>query len=385
MKQKPKRRGPGEGTICQRKDGYWCASLTVGQDGQGRQKRAWFYGKSFKEVQDKLTRAKSDLQRGIFGDPDRQTVKVFLNHWLEDTVKGKNKPRTFESYDGVVQRHIIPAIGSVRLTKLTPQHLQRLYREKQDEGLTRAVRLIHAVLHRSLNQALKWGLVYRNVADMVDAPRVAKKEMQVLTPEEAGQFLEAAKDDRLNALYVLAVTCGLRQGELLGLKWADIDWKGGTLQIQRQLQYLDGEFQFTELKSAKARRTVALPVMAVAALKKHRSQQNETRLALGEDWQDMDLMFTSEVGTPLHKSSLRIRSFNPILDKAGLPRIRFHDLRHTAATLLLAQGVHPKLVQEQLGHSQISLTLDTYSHVLPAMQREVASKMDAIFAFKEGR
>lgn len=374
----PKRRGPGEGSIYQRQDGRWVAEIYVSRDSAGKRRSKYFYGATQKEVLGKRTRALSDRQRGLPVDPDRQTVKDFLTRWLADSVKGKNAPRTHESYSGVVNRHIIPAIGHLRLTKLTPQHLQHLYQVKQEEGLTRAVRLMHAVLHRALDQALRWGLVYRNVADAVDAPRVTRREMQVLSPEQAGQFLDASRGDRLHALYVLAIGCGLRQGELLGLKWADVDWDNSTLQVQRQLQYMNGEFVFSEPKSQKARRTVALPALAVAALKTHKAKQAAERLALGPVWEDNDLVFTSEAGAPLHKSSLRIRSFNPILERAGVPKVRFHDLRHTAATLLLARGVHPKLVQEQLGHSQISLTLDTYSHVLPTMKKDVAAQMDAI-------
>lgn len=374
-----KRRGHGEGSIFKRKDGLWVTRVTIGRDARGKVKKLTTYHKTRKEAKEALIKALGDRQRGLPIDPSRQTVADFLIRWLEDSVKGSTRPRTYECYAGVINRHIIPAVGSLRLSKLSPQRLQRLYREKQETGLTRTVQLIHAVLHRALSQALKWGLVPRNVSDAVDRPRVARKEMQVLTPDQLNCLLEAARNDALHALYVMAVTTGLRQGELLALKWSDINLDIGTLQVQRQLQWLKGAASFTEPKSAKSRRSLVLPEMTIASLKKHRVRQNEARLAMGSVWHDNDLIFCSSIGTALNQSNLTKR-FHALLAKAGLTRIRFHDLRHTAATLLLQKGVHPKIVQEMLGHSQISLTLDTYSHVLPAMKREAATKMDEILA-----
>jgi len=193
--------------------------------------------------------------------------------------------------------------------------------------------------------------------------------------------LEVAKQDRLYALYALALTTGMRQGELLGLRWADVDLDRATVHVRQQLRRLKGEgMHFSEPKTARGRRTIALPDMAIDVLKLHRKAQLEARLAAGSLWQDYDLVFPNQTGKPMERQNINRRSFLPLLDKAGLPRIRFHDLRHSAATLLLAQGVHPKVVQERLGHSQISLTMDTYSHVLPDMQQEAARKPDAFFS-----
>lgn len=217
----------------------------------------------------------------------------------------------------------------------------------------------------------------RNAAELVERPKVTKKEMRVLSPEEAARFLEAAREDRLYALYVVAVACGLRIGEILALKWEDIDFVAGRLQVRRQLQWNDGEPRFTEPKSAKSRRSVAMAQVVADALKEHKERQEAERIAAGEAWQDWGLVFTTTVGTPLNPSNVRNRSFVRILERAGLPQIRLHDLRHSCATLLLTKGVHPKLVQEQLGHSQISITLDLYSHVLPILHKEAAEQMDA--------
>jgi len=371
-----KRRGHGEGTIYQRADGRWCAALTVGRDARGRLRRVYIYGKTRREVQEELTKKLREHQQGMPVDPTRQTVGQFLQAWLEDCMRGSVRPTTLENYRYVI-RHLEPIAG-IQLAKLTPQHIQHLYRQKQDAGLTRMVVLMHAVLHKALGQAVRWCLIPRNPADAVERPRMPKKEFRALTSEEAARLLEAAREDRLHALWVLAVTTGMRLGELLGLRWEDVDLERGTVTVRRQLQWLEGEPTFPEPKSARSRRTIALPGLAVAALREHRKRQLEWRLRLGEVWQDHGLVFTTEIGTPLHPSNVRQRHFHPLLERAGLPRIRFHDLRHTCATLLLAQGVHPKLVQEQLGHSQISVTLDTYSHVTAPMMREAAAKMDAI-------
>ncbi len=257
----------------------------------------------------------------------------------------------------------------------------------QERGLGRTIKVLHAILHKAMDQALKWGMVPRNVLDAVETPKIEKKEFRPLTIEETEKFLDAALEDRLYALYVLAVTCGLRFGELLGLKWEDVDLTERRLTVRNQLQWIPGagpdgkaEPRLIPPKTAKSRRTIRLPDVAVFALKRHKALQTQERLRAGDLWQDWGLVFTTEIGTPLDKSNVRNRSFYPLLEKARLPRIRFHDLRHTCATLLLTQGVHPKLVQEQLGHSEISMTLDTYSHIIGPMMDEVARTMDGLLA-----
>jgi integrase len=399
--ESPSRSRRGDGSVYQRKDGRWVGEASVGLRADGGRQRRYVYADTREEAQAALRKLLHERDRGLLADPGKQTVGQFLTAWLEDVVKPSVRPNTYRSYADVVNRHISPALGRIRLTKLSPQHLQRFYREKQDEGLTRTVRLCHSVLHRSLGQATKWGLIPRNPASVVDPPRVSKKEFRPLSPEEAQRFLEAVEGDRFYALYVLAITCGLRQGELLGLTWENVDLDKGILQVRYQLQWVrketaksgqqeygekDGKrkrqeriWVLTEPKSAKSRRTVMLPQVAVQALKKHRRQQIAEKLKMGEVWQDLGFVFTTPIGTPQDASNVRRRSFEPLLERAGVPKIRFHDLRHTCATVLLAQGVHPKVVQEQLGHSQISLTLDTYSHILPTLQQEAANEMDKMF------
>jgi integrase len=277
-----------------------------------------------------------------------------------------------------VHLHLIPRLGKIPLSKLRPQHVQALYSTKLEEGLSpTTVRHLHAALHRALDSALRLGLVQRNVSEMVDPPRMHHREMTALSAEQARALLNAAAGNRLEALYVLALTTGMRQGELLALKWRDIDLNEGTLQVRASLQRTRGGFVFAEPKTSRSRRHLALPIVAIEALRKHRARQAEESLRLGEMWEDLDLVFPNTLGRPLDGINLLKYWFFPLLKKAGLPRMRFHDLRHTAATLLLSRGINPKVVSEVLGHAQVSITLDVYSHVTPHMQQMAAKAMDA--------
>lgn len=289
---------------------------------------------------------------------------------------------TYEGYERTLRLHVIPEIGSVRLARLTPQALSLLYQRLLDKGLSaRTVQLTHAILHRALRQALRWRLIPVNPADAVDAPRPERREFRVLALEEVRRLLEATRGDRLEALYAVALTCGLRQGELLGLRWQDVDLDAGTLAVRQQAMRVQGRWVFPEPKTAAGRRSVTLPALTVGALRQHRARQNEERLQIGPAWQDeLDLVFTNAIGGPIEKQNLVRRSFRPLLERAGLPRVRFHDLRHSAATLLLAGGIHPRVVQERLGHSTISVTMDIYSHVLPTLQRDAAERLDRLLA-----
>jgi integrase len=376
------KRGNGEGSISRRKNGGWMGQYVV-YTAEGR-KRKTVYGKTRAEVARKLTKALSDQEDGLFFDAGNLKVGEYLERWLRDSVEGNVRPRTLANYELQVRRHIKPALGEIQLKTVTPAHVQGLYRQKLDSGLApSSVRYIHAVLHRALKQALRWGLVPRNVTEAVDLPKLVSEEVHALTPEEARVLLDAAKEagDRLEALYVVAVTTGMRRGELLGLRWSDVDLgEGGaaTLRVGRQLQRMrDGSgLRFVAPKGGKGR-TIRLPSRAVEALKAHRARQVEERLKAGPLYRDEGLVFATEVGTPLEPSNIDRRSFKPLLKKAGLPDIRFHDLRHTCATVLLSQGVNPKLVQELLGHADIRLTLGTYSHFLPSMGDQTANAMES--------
>jgi integrase len=229
-----------------------------------------------------------------------------------------------------------------------------------------------------LRDALRLGLVQRNVCDLVDAPRMKHHEMMVFTPDEARRFLETVRSHRLEALYVLALSTGMRQGELLALKWRDVDTEGSVVQVRTTLKYVKGQYIIAETKTKRSRRKIRLTPLACEALRRHRARQLEERLSLGSAWQESGLAFPNKVGKPFLAASFNRVHFLPLVRKAGLPLIRFHDLRHTAATLLLLQGVHVKVVSEMLGHSSVSITLDRYSHVLPDMQQDAMQAMQRV-------
>jgi integrase len=255
------------------------------------------------------------------------------------------------------------------LKNLTPAHVQSLYRDKLDSGLAPAtVQKVHAVLHKALDQATSWSLVPRNPTNAVKAPRPASEEIRPLNREQAKALLQIAHTERFEALYMLALTTGLRQGELLGLKWEDVNLETGLIHVRRTLTRNRGRLLLGEPKTKRSRRTVRLTEAAVEALKRHLAQQMEQIERLGDLYEDHGLVFATQRGTLVNPTNLRKRSFAPLLAKAKLPMIRFHDLRYTCATLLLSRNVNPKIVSEMLGHSSIAITLDTYSHVLPNMQ-----------------
>lgn len=369
------KRGNGEGGITKRKDGLYMARYTV-QTAMGT-RRPTIYGKTRKEVAEKLNEALAGRNKGFSFDASKITIGQHMDHWLSDTVRDTVRQRTYERYEQIARVHIKPALGRVKLKALTPAHVRSLYRAKLDEELSpRTVQYIHVTLQKALSQAVTDGVIPRNAASAVKAPRPVKKEIQPLSPAQARAFLSMAREDRFAAFYVVAVHCGLRQGELLGLKWEDLDLEAGSLQVRRTLSETRTGHRFELPKNGKGRR-VKLTAGAVTALKHHRKLQLEERIRLAEGWEDHGLIFPNQVGRTMNSKNLSARSFKKILKRAGLPEtVRVHDLRHTCATVLLARGVHPKFVQELLGHKNISITLDTYSHVLPGMGDTAAGEMD---------
>jgi integrase len=373
------RRGNGEGTITRRKDGRWEAKYTA-HTAEGPKRRA-LYGKTRKEAADKLARALADRAGGYTFDTENITVGEYLDRWLNDSDRSSVRTSTYERHEQIVRLHIKPALGRVKLLKLSPAHVQGLYRDKLDSDLSPAtVQKIHAVLHKALAQALKWTMIPRNATDAVKAPRPTPEEMHPLSPEEARKLMEAAHGDKLEALYILAVHTGMRQGELLALKWEDVDLNRGVIHVRRTLVRNGGRIALGEPKTKNSRRPVDLTGAAVEALKTHLEQQLEDIQRLGDLYLDDGLVFTSGVGTLINPSNLRRRSFKPLLHRAGLPQIRFHDLRHTCATLLLSRNTNPRLVQALLGHATVAITLDTYSHIIPGMGNLTARTMEDIFS-----
>ena len=363
----------------QRKDGRWAGEIYV-ETSTGVKKRKTVYGRTRREVEQLIAQISVAQQRNAFTDPGQITFGAFSEKWLEQTDALRSS--TVIRYRSLLDLHINPAIGSVKLAKLSPPHLAELYSSKRSKLAPRTVLHIHRLVHRILEVAVKYDLLARNPADAVDAPRAEKADIEPLSMEQAIAFLDVAKNDRYHALFVLAITTGMRQGELLALEWSDIDLRNGLVGIKHTLDR--NTLDLAPVKSKASKRTIQLSQVALDALTEHRKQQRTEKNGC-ENWSDSNLVFTSQTGSPVRRENLVRRHFEPLLAKAGLPRIRFHDLRHTAASILLAENEHPKVVQQLLGHSSITLTLDTYSHVSQNALSKVASKMDGIFLKEEPR
>jgi integrase len=355
-----RKRGRGEGSIYRRKDGRWVGQYDV--DG----KRRYIYGKTRKEVASKLTKAMAERDAGMVFDALSLSVGNYLDRWL-DSRRDTLRRRTWVRYEEIVRLHLKPSLGNTKLDKVSALQIQSLYRAKLEEGLSpRTVQIIHATLYKALKQAVKWTLLSRNIVDSVDPPRVPKGEIRPLSEEQVKKLLETAQGDKLEALYILAVHTGMRSGEILGLRWQDVDLQSGTVQVRRSV--FGGRTEAP--KSANGNRSIRLTETSIRALQHHER---------ASEW-----VFSTSVGTPISVHNLHNRSWKPLLARAGLPHnTRFHDLRHTCATLLLTKGVHPKIVQEMLGHFSITITLDTYSHVLPNMQEKAVEAMEDILDGKD--
>jgi integrase len=380
-----KRRGHGEGGIYQREsDGKWCASVDLGFV-NGKRRRKVIYGKTRKEVADKLKALHRDQAAGQALVTDRQTLEYYLDRWLETAVNPHRRVKTANSYEQIVRLYLKPHLGKVQLAKLTPEHVQTMLNALLLNGSVdakplsaRTVQYVRAVLRRALNQALKWGYVSRNVAILTETPKVPRYEAIILSPAQSQQLLTAAAGHRLETVFTVALGLGLREGEVLGLRWIDIDFEQHTLRIAQTVQRLPGRLAIEVPKTERSARLLPLPVFMERALARHAERQAAEQRAAGDNWEDHGLVFPSERGTPLDPRNL-LRQFKDLLVAADLPDMRFHDLRHSCATTLISQGVHPRVVQEILGHSQISTTMNVYGHVLDATRRVAADAMDGIF------
>lgn len=321
---------------------------------------------------------KSDQDR-LPGASGRPTLASFATEWL-DSIRMSLKPKTLESYEWALRLHVLPQLGEVTLADLNPSHVQRLYAEVMAAGLSpKSARNIHHVVHAMLERAVRLDLIPSNVAHLVDRPRAPHRELPVLTQDQARSLVEAARDHRLRALFVLAVTTGARSGELLGLTWDDIDLDNAAITIKKTLQKQGDSIRLIETNTARSRRKVAIPRLAVEALRWHRARQAEESLALGPAWRNvLNLVFTTRLGTPLDQRNVLRREFRPLLKSAGLPEtLRFHDLRHIAAALALGKGMPVPAVSEMLGHADSATTLRVYAHAVPGTQRQVADAMEA--------
>lgn len=374
----PKRRGHGEGSIYERKDGRWCAAVTVGRDAKGRLKRRYLYGATRREVQQALTKLLGERQRGALVDPSRETVEAFLERWLRDYAAHNVRPATYQCYRYSAKR-IVRILGQVRLSALRPAMIQEFYSQELAEVSSQTVRHSHTVLHEALGHAVRWGLLMANPVDAVAAPRVQRGPVTAWTAEQAARFLEAAKEDRFHVAYVLSMYLGLGRGEVLGLKWSDLDLERGAMAVRRQVCMVGGKVSVEPTKTKGRQRPLELDAELVAALKKHRAAQNEERLRLGAAWQDEDWVFPSQQGGPMDPQRFYRLHFKAAVERAGLTlpgRLGYHAaMRHTFASLSLQAGVPVNTVSAGLGHTTSRMTLDTYSHLMPGMQREATRRI----------
>jgi integrase len=362
-----KRRGRSEGSIYQRADGRWVSSLSLGYDGRGKRKRRVVYGATKQEVQEKLRQLQTDALAGTLTDAGRLTVGEYLQRWLENTAQSKVRPTTYARYEQLVRLHVKPILGGVQLAKLRAVHVENFYAEMGRKGATAWTRkMVGVLLTAALRHAVRLQLIPFNPAADVVKARPDEREMAYLTGPQAKLFLAAARPCRLYALFALAVGSGMRQGELLGLQWPDIDFDRGTVAVQRSLAQVGGRFILKEPKSKRSRRTIQLPKFALDALREHRA-------AMLREGNIGAHVFCTRTGQPIGKSNLIRQVFRPVLGRANagaakradesgtgpavLPDIRFHDLRHTHATGLLAAGHSIKAVSQRLGHATVELTL----------------------------
>lgn len=373
------------GHIVKRYNRSYTVVLNLGTDPvTGKRKQQWVSVKGTKkEAEKRLAELLNQIDTGGFVRPGKTTLAQYLQKWLSDYAKPNLSPRGFERYEGIVRQYLIPGLGNIPLTLLRPEHLQKHYTAKLNDGFSATtVRYHHAVLHVALQTAVKWRLVSRNVADAVDPPRARRTEMQTWDEEDITRFLELAKDTPYYALFYTALFTGMRRSELLALRWQDVDFIFSQICINRSLHQLrDGSYIFTQPKSSKSRRTIALPPSAVLILKEHRENQRLERTMLQKPLTDDDLVFSTPEGKPLRPNTVT-RAWTVLAARCGLKIIRLHDARHSHASLMLKQGIHPKIVQERLGHSSIQITIDTYSHVAPGLQQAAAARFDELLNHK---
>lgn len=366
---------------------YFWVELEPGPDGKRRQKSRGGFA-TRKEAERAFAALRDEVRRGAYVEPSKLTLSRFLeDEWLP-SIAASVRPTTWKFYAGMVHAHVRPALGRTRLANVTPPKLNAFYADLLRSGSRgrapgrplspKTVRHVHTMLHKALNDAVRWGHLARNPASLAEPPKPRTAEMKVWNAEQLREFLAFCRDDRLYAAWLLLVTTGMRRGEVLGLSWQHVDLKRARLSVVRTLTVVDyHHVEFSEPKTAKGRRSVALDAATVDTLRAHRKQQLEERVAWGPDWQETGLVFTREDGSEIHPE--RFTSwFEQLSRDAGLPRIRLHDLRHSYATAALGAGIPAKVVSERLGHASIAITLDTYSHVLPALQEDAASVVASV-------
>lgn len=373
------------GHIRRRSQRSWAIIIDIGTDARGRRRQKWHSVKGTKrDAERELARLLHEFNTGGYVEPTRMNVGDYLERWLSDYAQSNVSPKTHERYSELVRLHITPNLGHFPLAKLPPLEIQAFYsqalktgRRNGKGGLSpQTVIHLHRVLKEALSHAVKWQLIARNPADAVQPPKPVRREMRALSEIETAGLLNTATNSRLYSPIFVAVTTGLRRGELLALRWKHVDLERGVLSVHQSLEQTRDGLNFKQPKTAKGRRTVDLPEITMEELRRHRNRQRQSRLELGPAYSDQGLVFPGPDGAPWPPDGLT-RAFAALMRRAGNRGLRFHDLRHTHATQLLREGIHPKIVSERLGHATVSITLDLYSHVLPGMQKAAAERVDA--------
>jgi integrase len=350
----------------------------------GKRKRKAFYAKTEKEVQDKLHDARQSLRRGTLARAGRLTVGDWLTRWLADSAKPTTRHSTYERYASIVDLHLKPALGRIPLERLSPSDVRSMLNAKAGALSPRSLHHLRAVLRTALKVAMRDGLIPTNAAGLTASPRVPDPEIHFLGEVDGAadiqRFLAAIQGSRLEALYAVALIQGMRQGEILGLRWEDVDLVGSKMTLRYALKRIAGVYMLVELKTKKSRRTISpLPELIISALREHRQRQEKEQEALGSRWLNtMNLVFTTAYGAPLNGSVIT-HAFQDILKAAGLRRLRFHDLRHSYVAWMGAEDVPLKVIQELVGHSNINTTGNIYSHVVPVLRKEAAAAADRAF------
>jgi integrase len=380
------------GHIIKRYKNSYTIVLNLGIDPiTGKRKQQWVSVKGTKkDAEKRLAELLHQLDTGTFMKPCKTTVGEFLERWLKEYVWPNLSPRTAEGYQYIVHKHLTPSFGNMLLVQLKPEHLQRYYSEKLQRGRcdgngglsSCSIRHHHMALHMALATAVRWGLLTRNAADAVSPPRIQHRDMHICDEDDIRRFLEAAKATPYYAIYYLAFFTGMRRSEILALRWSDVDLTLGQIYVCRSLHHLrNRQIVFREPKTSRGRRTIALPPSATLMLREHRDRQDSERLLLGILQSNNELVFCQPDGKPLLPNPIT-HAWVKLARRLGMHGLRLHDARHTHASLMLKQGIHPKIVQERLGHSSVQITLDTYSHVAPGLQGAAATRFDEFLASK---
>ena len=370
------------GYIRKKGEHSWQITLDTGIEPDGKRRRYFetVHSSRKSDAQKRLNELLVTLEKGIYTPPGRLTLREYLDRWVKDYVQSNLSPRTAEGYEHLCNRHFVPCLGNIKLSGLKPEHLQHYYSEKLSSGLSaQTVRHHHTCLHKALQTAVEWGLLARNTADAVTPPRAQQPEMQTWDEYDITTFLEGVRQTPYFALFHTAFFTGMRRSELLALRWCDLDLLLCQAYVTRSLHVLKGgRVVIRQPKSVKGRRMIALSPLTVSVLREHREKQTLERAMLGASLKDDDFVFSHFDGKPLLPNTVT-HAWIKLVRRVGIKPIRLHDARHTHASLMLKQGVHPKIVQERLGHASIQITLDTYSHVAPGLQEAAAARFDQPF------